>query len=195
MGQPFGEIAPQFEVEGSLVSPNIGNYYIGKGSVAVKLIGETKFTLCGNCPTFEFQAKVTKLDHYSSQTGVRIKDFTAVTELNGTLTMVLEEFTARNMGFALMGFASGAPSPSQETISVFSEPVIYGAVQFVGANDIGPRWTITFPLVSIQPSKAVSLIGNTWGTIDLTGDVLFDQLTQTFGTASVQLPNSPTTAF
>jgi hypothetical protein len=39
------------------------------------------------------------------------------------------------------------------------------------------------------------LIGNTWGTIDLQGDVLFDPATGTFGTAYVSLPNSPSKTY
>jgi hypothetical protein len=180
-------------IPGSLVSPNIGNYYIGKGIVSIKLLGETQFVDCGNVPVFEFQAKVTQLDHFSSRTGVRVKDFTAVIEIAGTLTMQLEELTARNMGFALLGLPTGGPSPVPDTIQVFSNPVIYGAVKFVGTNDIGPLWTVTFPLVKLSPSKALSLIANTWGTVDLEGDVLYDQVAQTFGTAVVSLPNSPST--
>jgi hypothetical protein len=178
-------------IEGSLVSPNIGNYYIGKGVVSIKLLGESAYVECGNCPTFEFMAKVTQLDHFSSMTGVKVKDFTAVTELSGQLTMILEELTARNMGFALLGLPSGSPSPGEETIHVFSTPVIYGSVKFVGTNDIGPIWTVTFPLVKLSPNKALSLIGNTWGQVDLEGDVLFDHTTGTFGTATISLPNSP----
>ena len=186
---------PAFDIEGSLVSPNIGNYYIGKGLVSVKLLGESVYTPVGNCPTFEFTAKVTQLDHYSSMTGVKVKDFTAVTEISGILEMVLEEYTARNLGFALLGLPSGAPSPGEETIDIFADPVIYGSVKFVGQNDIGPIWTVQFPLVSIKPNKALSLIGSTWGTVDLMGDVLYDAAQGSFGTAFASLPNSPSNAF
>lgn len=182
---------PTSVIEGSLLSPNVGNYYIGKGIVSIKLLGETKYTDCGNVPQFEFQAKVTQLDHYSSRTGVRVKDFTAVIEIAGSLQIQLEEITARNMGFALLGLPTGGPSPVPDTIDIFSSPVIYGAVKFVGTNDIGPVWTVTFPLVKLSPSKALGLIANTWGTIELEGDVLFDQVLQTFGTATVTLPTSP----
>ena len=65
-------------------------------------------------------------------------------------------------------------------------------MKFVGTNDIGPIWTVNFPLVKLSPNKAISLIANTWGTIDLEGDVLFDQLSGGFGTATVSLPESPT---
>lgn len=183
---------PNFDIEGSLSSPNIGNYYIGKGIISIKLLGEAEYVDCGNVPVFEFLAKVTSLDHFSSRTGVRVKDFTAVIEITGALTMQLEELTARNMGFALLGLPTGGPSPTPDVIDIFANPVIYGSVKFVGTNDIGPIWTVTFPLVKLSPSKAVSLIANTWGTVDLEGDVLFDQAQQTFGTATVSLPNSPT---
>lgn len=178
-------------VEGSLLSPNIGNYYIGKGIVSVKLLGEPAYVDCGNVPQFEFEAKVEQLDHYSSRTGVRVKDFTAVIQIAGSLTIQMEELTARNMGFALLGLPTGGPSPAMETIDVFSNPVIYGSVKFHGTNIIGPVYDIEFPLVKLSPSKALSLIGNQWGTIDLTGDVLYDSVARTFGTATVQLPTSP----
>jgi hypothetical protein len=182
---------PAFDIEGSLSSPNIGNYYIGRGLVSIQLLGENTYTPCGNSPQFEFFAKVTQLDHYSSMTGVKVKDFTAVTEISGELTMVLEEFTARNMGLALLGLPTGGPSPSPDTIDIFADPVIYGAVQFIGANDVGPIWTTLFPLVSLKPSKAIAFIGNAYGTIELKGDVLYDRLTGGFGTATTTLPASP----
>ena len=56
---------------------------------------------------------------------------------------------------------------------------------------MGPIWTTTFPLVSIKPSKAIAFIGNTYGTIDLLGDVLYDRLSGGFGTAVATLPTSP----
>lgn len=178
-------------IEGSLLSPNIGNYYIGKGICYIKLLGETNYVDCGNVPQFEFQAKTTSLDHFSSRVGVRVKDFVAVIEIAGMLTMQLEEMTARNMGFALLGLPSGGPSPTPDTIDILSSPVIYGGVKFVGTNSIGPQWTIEFPLVKLSPAKALGLIDNKWGTIDLEGDVLYDQVKQTFGTATATLPNSP----
>jgi hypothetical protein len=120
---------PVFEIEGSLLSPNIGNYYIGKGNVKIKLLGESAYVHVGNCPTFEFTAKVTQLDHFSSMTGVKVKDFTAVTEISGSLNIVLEEFSARNMGLAILGLPTGGPSPSPDSIDIFSDPVIYGSIR------------------------------------------------------------------
>jgi hypothetical protein len=179
----------------SLVSPNVGNYYIGKGICSIKLPGDADYIDCGNVPTFEFLAKVTQLDHFSSRSGVKIKDFSAVTELSGTLTMILEEFTARNLGFALMGdvtMPGGSPDAENISIDIFTNAVIQGAVKFVGKNDIGAQATVIFPLVQFTPSKALALIGSTWGTIDLAGDVLADPVTGSFGTCTLAgVPTSP----
>jgi len=184
-------------VQPSLVSPNVGNYYIGKGILSIMLLGEDEYTDCGNAPTFEFIAKVTQLDHYSSRSGIKIKDYVAVTELNGTLTMVLEEFTARNLGMALMGTVNqtGASPAEEVTIDVFTNPIIQGACKFVGTNDIGANFTAIFPLVQFTPSKALSLIGATWGQIDLSGDVLGDPITGSFGTVTTTMALSPSDTF
>jgi len=181
-------------VAASILSPNVGNYYIGKGICSIKLLGETDYVDCGNVPAFEFLAKVTQLDHFSSRTGVKIKDFSAVTELAGTLTMQMEEITARNLAFALMGTLTepgGSPVDENIHIEIFTDAVIQGAVRFVGTNDIGMRVTVNFPLVQFTPAKAMAFIGASWGTVDLSGDVLADQATGSFGTLTASVAESP----
>lgn len=167
-------------------SPNIGNYVVGRGIGYIKLVPPSlnpdgAYVDCGNITEFTFQVKPTRLDHYSSRVGVRKKDLVVVTEIGATLTMVLEEFTARNLGFA----ALGASSPG--FVTVLSEPLIYAAFKFVSTNIVGPVWTYEFPLCIFTPSKAISLLptgSGTWGAMDFEVDVLFDQVSGTFGTAT-----------
>lgn len=169
----------------NLASPNIGNYYIGRGICSIKLEGESVYQDCGNVTAFEFQVKPTILAHYSSRIGVRKKDFTAVTELEATLMVSMEEFTARNMGMALLGTATGGAGSI--SISMFETPLVRGAFKFVGTNSIGPQWTIEFPLVQLTPNKAINLISQgsgTWGSIDLQADVLLDPTSGEFATAT-----------
>lgn len=172
----------------NLESANIGNYYIGRGICYTKLEGEAEYLDAGNVTLFEFQVKPTILPHYSSRIGVRVKDFTAVTELEATLTISMEEFTARNLGMALLGTSRESPAgPSNIVIDMFSTPIIRGAFKFVGTNVVGPQWTFEFPLVQLTPNKVVSLISQgagSWGTIDLQGDVLKDPTTGQFCVAT-----------
>ena len=167
------------------VSPNIGNYYVGRGFLSLQLQGETSYTDCGNVTEFTFQVKPTLLDHYSSRVGVRFKDLVVVTELGATLTLAMEEFTARNFAFAMLGSYTESP-PGTYTIDMFTSPLIYAALKFTPTNVVGPQWQVTFPLVILSPNKAINLIAagsGTWGTLDFQSDVLKDPVSGNFAVA------------
>jgi len=82
------------------------------------------------------------------------------------------------------------------TLNIGLQSQIEGELVFTGTNDIGPKLTITLPLVQFGPSGALGFIQDEWGQIELTGDVLADPTTGSFGT--VLHPDdamvSPTTA-
>lgn len=179
-------------------SPNIGNYVVGRGIGYIKLVApslnpDADYVDAGNITEFTFQVKPTRLDHFSSRVGVRIKDFVVVTELAATLTMTLEEFTARNLGFACLGAVTESPSGTF-TVDVMSEPLIYAGFKFVSTNVVGPQWTYTFPLCIFTPNKAISLLpsgSGSWGNLDFEVDVLKDPDTGLFGTAVATDLESP----
>lgn len=172
-------VAPSFS------SPNIGNYYVGRGYLSMKLAGDADYVDCGNCTAFEFQAQPTLLNHFSSRVGVRTKDLVVVTELSATLRMSLEEFTARNMAMYMLGDIP--PESGNFEIDMFSNPLFYAAIKFTGTNDVGPKWTFEFPQCTITPAAAIQLISNgsgDWGKIDLQADVGKDTVTGKFCVAS-----------
>jgi hypothetical protein len=170
-------------------SPNIGNYYVGRGICYVQLVAPTvpadgALIDCGNVTEFTFQVKPTRLEHYSSRVGVRKKDLVVVTEVAATLTMIMEEFTARNFGMAVLGNIDNSQPPST-VIQILSQPLIYGHIKFQNTNAVGPQYTYDFPLCLFTPSKAISLLptgSGTWGSLDFECDVLFNQATGSFGT-------------
>lgn len=166
----------------SQTSPNVDNYYIGKGKVYIKLTDDADYIDIGNVPEFEFTPEIEKLDHFSSRAGVRSKDKSVVLEKAATLRMVMEEWTARNLALALLG-AVDASNPDEVTIEIFSLSAISAQVKFVGANDVGPKWTFEFPMVEFTPSAAINPISDEWGQIEITGDILYDDINQTWGTA------------
>ncbi len=77
-------------------APNINNYYIGKGKVYWTPDGGAEREL-GNVPEFEFTPSLEKLDHYSSQAGVRSKDRSVVLEKSAQLRIVMEEWSVENL--------------------------------------------------------------------------------------------------
>jgi hypothetical protein len=163
-------------------SPDIRNYLIGKGTISIMLAGDSSWRDLGNCPTFEFTPNLTKLDHYSSRSGVKKKDRVVVTEKTGTLKIVMEEWTVQNLALALMG-ASSLNSANQEEIDIFSENTITAQVKFTGTNEVGPKWEYLFNAVDFIPSAALNPISDQWGQIEVSGDVLAD-INGKFGSAT-----------
>jgi hypothetical protein len=170
-------------------SPNTGNYYVGRGIAYVQLIAPTVPTDaslidCGNVTEFTFQVKPTRLEHYSSRIGVRKKDLVVVTEVAATLTIVLEEITARNLGMAVLGNVINTQPPATP-ITILSQPLIYAHFRFVNTNAVGPQYIYDFPVCLFTPTKAIGLLptgSGSWGTLDFEADVLFDNVSGSFGT-------------
>jgi hypothetical protein len=167
----------------SQVSPNVENYYIGKGKVFIKLTADADWVDIGNVPEFEYTPTLDKLDHFSARAGVRSKDKSVVREKAATIRMVMEEWTARNLSMALMGAVDDS-QPTAVTIDILSLNSILAAIKFEGTNDIGPKWKFEFPKVEFIPSSSLNPISDEWGQIEVTGDILFDDATQSFGTAT-----------
>jgi hypothetical protein len=167
----------------SLLSPNTDNYHVGKGIVYIKLPADADYVDVGNCPTFEMTPSIDKLDHFSSRAGVKSKDKSIAVTKSMSLRLVLEEFTARNLGLALLGLPNQT-DPGAVTINIFSEDSITCAVKLVETNDVGPKWTYEFPEVEFVPSSALNPISDEWGQIEITGDILYQEGIGGFGTAT-----------
>src|SRR5262245_49587691 len=145
----------------SQTSPNVDNYYIGKGIVSIKTVQDANWRDVGNVPEFEFTPEIEKLDHFSSRTGVKSKDKSVVLEKAATIRIVMEEWTAQNLRLALLGMVDDS-NPGAITIDIFSENSIEAQVRFVGQNEVGPNWTFEFPRVSFIPSSALNPISEEW---------------------------------
>lgn len=156
-------------------SPDVLNYLVGKGTLWFQPEGTSGFIQLGNAPTFEYETSVTKLDHFSSMEGTKLKDMSVITERTATLNITLDEFSVENMAIALGGDTSG----DEILIGAVSE--FRGAIRFIGTNETGPRWQWDFPSVSLTPNGAIGLISDEWAQIQLTGDVLL--VDGSFGTA------------
>lgn len=174
-------------------SPNVDNYFIGKGILYVAPVG-TAFTSppaangwrdVGNVPELELTPNVERLDHFSSREGTRLKDRSVAIEVGATLRVVMEEGTAQNFGLALLGDvdenAAGGPE-----VSLFTDINKSVAVWFVGASDIGARADLRIPRVDLIPSSGINFIGaDDWGNMEIEADIV--SVNGDFGT--LQLTN------
>lgn len=158
----------------SLTSPNVLNYYIGKGIISFRKSGDSDFRDVGNATVFEFAPNITQLDHFSSRTGVKTKDQVVVTEKAATLNITLEEWTIDNLRLALLGGPVDPNSSGNSAFSIFAATKIAGEMRFIGTNDIGPRIQIDLPNVEFIPGKSINPISEGWGALEIVGNVLAD---------------------
>lgn len=173
----------------TLISPNTGNYRIGKGRFEFQRDNIGDFRHMGNSPGAEFTPNIERLDHFSSMEGVKEKDASIVLERGGTLTLTLEEWTPENLAIAILGTvdtgAVGGP-----TVEIFNEDAVEGALRFISNNDYGPRWNFDWYRVSFIPSAAINPISDEWGQMEVEAEVLVSQTAPNVGKFGVaQLTN------
>lgn len=162
-------------------SPNVENYFIGKGQVYLNEVGgsESGFTLVGNVPKFEFTPKPELLKHYSSMAPTKTLDFMGVKSKEGEVSIEVEEFTPDNLIVALLGDLN-----SDGSIDIMGADSIYRHVRLVGTNAIGARIQLDLFNVFFNADKAINLIDDNWGNVPLVGNALRlgDLVTGKFGT-------------
>jgi hypothetical protein len=86
---------------GGATSPNITNYYIGKGAVLVTPSGSAQFNV-GMVSKFEITPKPEILKHYATNLGTKFLDLAIVKVKELALNMTLDEFTLANLNIALL---------------------------------------------------------------------------------------------
>lgn len=166
----------------SLQSPNTGNYFVGKGVLQFKPEGDANYYYLGNVTAMEFEPTLETLEHFSSMEGVRSKDVTVVLSKGGTITITMEELTARNLALFLLGDVDTS-DPLAPSVEIFASELLSGALKFIGTNEIGPRWTFDFAKVDFVPSGSFNPISDEWGALEVTGELA--QSGGTFGTATL----------
>lgn len=126
------------------------------------------WTDLGNCSKFTWAAEVETLEHFSSRLGIKTRDKKVVTTQKGKLTLVLDEITEDNLALAVLGVTTGGST------EIFAKSQVDVQVKLEGSNTVGDQFDWFWGAVSIIPGKEVSLIGDGWTEIELTGEVLAD---------------------
>ena len=77
-----------------------GRLYWDPRNALDALTGEEEF---GNCPSFNIAIETEKLEHFSSQTGLREKDDSRVVQVNRTATVTCDNVSFDNLAKYLSG--------------------------------------------------------------------------------------------
>jgi hypothetical protein len=155
----------------TILSPNTGNYQVGKGIVSFKKEGSAVFRDLGDVESMAINPSMKTLDHFSSRTGVKSKDRSIVLEKAAAVKIVMSEITADNLALMFLGTvddsAVGGP-----TVEVFDQDAVSGWLRFVGTNEVGAQLTMDLYNVSFTPSGNFDLISTEWNKMEATADIL-----------------------
>jgi hypothetical protein len=154
---------------------------VGKGIGVFKPTGSTTFVDLGNCSAIELSPQFTTLDHFSSRRGVKLRDKRIITEKLAELRIVMEEWAAQNLAILLAADIDES-DPTVPILNIGTLPATSGEFRFYGTNDVGPKWEVIFPSIDFLPTGKLNLISDGWGEMEVTGSMLADANTGSFGT-------------
>lgn len=168
------------------VSPSVQNYHIGKGVVTFKEDGGSTFVDLGNAPSFLWTPKVEKKEHFSSREGVKVKDFSAITQVGATIKLTLDEINGPNLAIFTLGELAAPDIDGSVTVSAFKKLEVVGVIQVIGTNDIGQKVDFT-GRISVNPSGDFSFISDKddFSTLEIEAEVQRDDTTGDFGVFTV----------
>lgn len=161
------------------ISPNTGLHSLGRGvlSIAEWSGGSLgSYVDVGNCNNFDVEVTEKVLNHYSTRSGVRIKNRSVVLETGYNVSFVLGEVSIKNLKMFL--HASGSSRVLMASQLTDQE---YG-LKFVSDNPIGPNETWELWRVRFSPGSAFNLISDEWSKLTFKGEGLDD---------AAQHPTSP----
>lgn len=152
-------------------SPSTQNYRIPAAILSIKKTGDVDYVDAGNLVDFVYTPSVTNKEHFSARSGLRGKDFTAVTQVAATIKATLDENTARNVSMFLLATVD-TDTDGNEIIDPLTEPNLTVDIKLTATNTIGPM--IDFEgNVTISPSGDFNLMADNddFAQIPLQADV------------------------
>jgi hypothetical protein len=167
-------------------SPSIQNYHIGKGIVSFKEDGAADFLDLGNAPSFVWSPTIEKKEHFSSREGVKVKDFSAITQTGATIKFTLDEINAPNLAIFTLGELEAPDVDGSISIAAFKKNEVAGLIKVEGTNDIGQHVDYT-GRISINPTGDFSFItdADDFSTLQIEAEVQKDDTTGDFGVFTV----------
>jgi hypothetical protein len=150
-------------------APNVNNYSILRGTFTFTP-STGSATVLGDVSSCTYTPTVTKLDHFSHQAGIRVKDRSVPVEIGAAMAMTMEEINDFNMAMFLLGDTATTGS-----IGGLTNPELSGTLTITGTNAIGTKVSFTGK-VNILPAGALNIVQDTaaWAGLPVSCEVLLD---------------------
>lgn len=160
-------------------TPNVENYTLGRGSLYwAEFNAETGLyegeRHLGNAPEVTLAANVTRLDHYSSMSGLKAKDKSAVSQISPQISFTLEEFDGDNWMMLVYGTSETVSQAASDEVSFTINTPEKGRYYELGKLSVQTK-RLPHGTVTGGPFQAGETI--TGGTSSATGKVLAVQAT------------------
>lgn len=133
----------------------------------------------GNTPTLSMTQANTKLDHYSSEGGLKVKDRSVLLQTDVMLTFDTDNIDIGNLILWFGGAAIGTlPADAPLTASIGAIALIgkasqiFGALTFEADNPVGDNLNYWFPYVMLAPTGTFALKGDVWQTLSFSCEAL-----------------------
>lgn len=159
----------------------------------------------GNTPSLGMAAANTKLDHYSAEGGLKVKDRSVLLQTDLTLTFDTDNISTPNLMLWFGGRHAGsvpadAPTAIGTLAVIGAAHQIFGSMEFFSDNAVGDNLNYWFPYVNLSPNGTYALKGDAWQTLSFTAEALkrdvgterFYSYTPTGGAATSDAPGDTT---
>jgi hypothetical protein len=131
----------------------------------------------GNTPELSMAVNNTKLDHYSAEGGLKVKDRSVLLQTDATITFSTDNISVPNLMLWFGGKHAGStPADAPDGIGTLSligsAHQIFGALEFLSDNAVGENSNYWFPYVNLAPNGTFALKGDAWQTLSFTAEAL-----------------------
>lgn len=131
----------------------------------------------GNTPQLSIAQSNTKLDHYSAEGGLKVKDRSIVLQTDLTITFDCDNINNGNLALWFGGndsdaLPSDAPGDIGAMVVIGRQDTIFGALTFEADNPVGDNKNYWFPYVNLSPNGNFALKGDTWQQMSFTAEAL-----------------------
>lgn len=149
-------------------SPDIANYFIGKGNVYTKPVDgdDSLYAHMGNAPRFTVSPSHDMLEHFTDEGGVLIMDDVQLRQRAASVSIAAEEFTPQNLAIALGAVDAGGG------VYRVATGFVQRAVKLVGSNEKGAKVQVFLPRVLFVAQGDIDFISETYASLPLSGSAM-----------------------
>lgn len=143
---------------------NLGNQTLGRGKVYVSTFLPGTHTpagwrYVGNTTAFNLSVNQEKLDHFSSDAGIRVKDKSVVLQVDVTGNLVLDDINNENLGLFFLGSQSIVAQTSASGQTESFAGVKQGYIYKLGITALNPTGVRTISNVVVSVSGSPKTLG------------------------------------